>query len=77
MKKKIYKAKDNKYVTRQTDRTYTHAVFILRNTDGNPCLWTFCGNENLAQKKYREYQRMGYGNEKEYTIKLSEVELVK
>jgi hypothetical protein len=77
MKKKIYKAKDNKFVTRETDRTYTHVVYVLKNTDNFPCLWTFCGNENLAQKKYREYQRIGYGNDKEYTIKVSETELVK
>jgi len=76
MKKKIYKVKDNPYVTRSTDRDYSHAVIVNRKENGTPCTWSFCRTEELAHKKLRELQKY-YGDEQLYTITINEAVLAK
>jgi hypothetical protein len=74
--KKIYRVKDNPYVTRSTDRDYSHAVIVNRKENGTPCTWAFCRTESLAQKKYRELYKY-YGDEQLYTITINETILIK
>jgi hypothetical protein len=74
--KKLYRVKDNPYVTRSTDRDYSHAVIVNRKENGTPCTWSFCRTEGLAQKKYRELYKY-YGDKQLYTITINETILIK